>query len=142
MTIRAVGCAVGAVLSLTACNTVTRGTEEPVTITSAPASARIWTSLGHNCPKSPCVVTVNRKTEFTAYAEARGYRQGSVLVKSALTDKAAPGVIGNAVLPGGSVGLVLDAANGSMLDHTPNPAHIDLAPLGRSRIRPSRVPRA
>lgn len=140
MKIRVVGCAVGVLLSLTACNTVTRGTEEPVTITSTPATARIWTSLGHECPKSPCVVTVNRRTEFTAHAQARGYRQGSVLVKTALTEKAAPGVIGNAVLPGGSVGLVIDAANGAMLDHTPNPAHIDLTPMGRSRARRARAP--
>jgi hypothetical protein len=125
-------------LSLAACNTVTRGTEEPVTITASPATARIWTSLGHSCPQSPCTVTVNRRTEFTAHASARGYRPGSVLVTSKLTDKAAPGVIGNAILPGGSVGLVLDAANGAMMDHSPNPAHIDLAPAGRARARRSR----
>jgi hypothetical protein len=135
MRTRALGCAAGVLLSLTACNTVTRGVEEVVTISASPASARIRTSLGHECPRSPCAVTVNRKVEFTAYAEAKGYRSGSLLVKSALTDKAAPGVIGNAVLPGGSLGLVLDAANGAMLDHTPNPAHIDLVPLGRARAR-------
>jgi hypothetical protein len=122
-------------LSLTACNTVTRGVEEEVTITASPASAKIRTSLGHECSRSPCVVKVNRKEEFTAHAEAKGYRPGSLLVKSELTEKAAPGMIGNAVLPGGSVGLVLDAANGAMLDHTPNPAHIDLIPLGRARVR-------
>jgi hypothetical protein len=119
-------------LTVTACNTVTRGTDETVTITSKPASARIWTSLGQECPRSPCIVKVERKTEFTAYAEARGYRSGSVLVKAALTDQAAPGVIGNALLPGGSVGLVLDVANGSMMDHSPNPAHIELIPAGRT----------
>lgn len=135
MRMRILKCAVGSLLSLTACNTVTRGTTEEVTISASPASARIRTSLGHTCPRSPCVVTVERKAEFTAYAEARGYQPGSLLVKSTLTDKAAPGVIGNAVLPGGSVGLVLDAANGAMLDHTPNPAHIELVPLGRARGR-------
>jgi len=135
MRMRILTCVVGSLLSLTACNTVTRGTTEEVTISASPASARIRTSLGHSCPRSPCVVKVERKAEFTAYAEARGYRPGSLLVKSTLTDKAAPGVIGNAVLPGGSVGLVLDAANGAMLDHTPNPAHIDLVPLGRTRGR-------
>jgi hypothetical protein len=86
-------------------------------------------------PPSPCVVKVSRKTELTAYAAAKGYRSGSLLVKSTLTDKAAPGVLGNAVLPGGSLGLVLDAANGAMLDHTPNPAHIDLVPLRSARAR-------
>jgi hypothetical protein len=135
MRTRVLGCAAGALLSLAACNTVTRGVEEEVTITASPASAKIRTSLGHECPRSPCVVKISRKEEFTAYAEAKGYRPGSLLVKSELTDKAAPGMIGNAILPGGSVGLVLDAANGAMLDHSPNPAHIDLVPLGRTRAR-------
>jgi hypothetical protein len=53
-------------------------------------------------------------------------------VKPVRTDQAVPGVLGNAILPGGSVGLVLDAANGAMLDHKPNPAHIDLMLVGRS----------
>ena len=132
---RALACVAGAVLSLTACNTVTRGTEETVTISATPASARIRTSLGHQCPRSPCVVKVSRKTEFTAYAAARGYQSGSLLVQPVLTDQAAPGVLGNAILPGGSVGLVLDAANGAMLDHRPNPAHIDLVAVARTRRR-------
>lgn len=132
---RRLGWAVAAALSLGACNTVTRGVEETVTISANPATARIWTSLGHACPRSPCQVTVSRKTEFTAYAEAKGYRPGSLLVKSVLTEQAAPGILGNAILPGGSVGLVLDAANGAMLDHRPNPAHIDLVAVVRGRRR-------
>ena len=135
MQTRVLGCAAGAVLFLAACNTVTRGVEETVTISASPASARIRTSLGHDCPRSPCLVKVERKTEFTAYAEARGYQPGSLLVKSVLTDQAAPGIIGNAIIPGGSVGLVLDAANGAVLDHRPNPAHIELVPLGRAKTR-------
>ncbi|MFL4991861.1 MAG: translation initiation factor 2, partial [Microvirga sp.] len=55
------GCAAGALLSLAACNTVTRGVEEEVTISASPASAKIRTSLGHECPRSPCVVKVSRK---------------------------------------------------------------------------------
>lgn len=135
MRMRVLGCTAGAVLSLAACNTVTRGVEETVTISTSPPSARIRTSLGHECPRSPCLVKVERKTEFTAYAEAKGYRSGSLLVKSVLTDQAAPGVIGNVIIPGGSVGLALDAADGAMLDHRPNPAHIDLVPIGRARTR-------
>jgi hypothetical protein len=130
--IRLVGSIV-AVFTLAGCNTVTRGTEETVTITASPASARIWTSLGQECPKSPCAIRVERKIDFTAYAEAKGYARGSVAVSSKLTDQAAPGVVGNAILPGGSVGLVVDAATGAMLDHSPNPAHITLEPLKRAR---------
>jgi len=129
LTIAAVG------LCLGACNTMTRGTESEVTITASPRGARIWTSLGHRCPSSPCVVKVERTAVFTAYAEAKGYQPGSVDVKPLISGQAAPGVIGNAILPGGSVGLVIDAANGAMLDHTPNPAHIELVPIGRARSR-------
>jgi hypothetical protein len=119
--------------ALAGCNTVMRGTEETVTITTRPASARIWTSLGQGCPQSPCTVRVARKTEFTAHAAARGYQPGSLVVSSKLTSQAAPGVVGNAIIPGGSVGLVVDVATGAMLDHTPNPAHIDLVPIKRAR---------
>ena len=73
MQTRLLGCAAGAVLSLGVCNRVTHGIEETVTITASPASARIRTSLGHECPRSPCIVKVSRKGEFTAYAEAKGY---------------------------------------------------------------------
>ncbi len=134
MQTRVLGCAAGAALSLAVCNTITRGVEETVTITVSRASARIRTSLGHECPRSPCLVKVSRKAEFTAYAQAKGYRSGSLLVKSILTDQAAPGMLGKVIIPGGSVGLVLDAANGAMLDHKPNPAHIDLAPVGQPSI--------
>jgi hypothetical protein len=133
---RTIGLAsLGAFLALSGCNTVTRGTEEDVTITARPATARIWTSLGHSCIRSPCRIRVSRKAEFTAYAEAKGYRLGSLQVKTILAKDAAPGVIGNAVLPGGSAGLVLDTVNGAMLDHQPNPAHIELVSrrLGRAR---------
>jgi len=138
MPTKIVGCVASLGLVLGACNTVTRGTEETVRITAKPDTARIWTSLGHQCSRSPCEVKVERKTDFTAFAEARGYRRGSVVVKSELTDKAVPGVIGNAILPGGSVGLVLDAANGAMLDHKPNPAHIELVRIGRATVSGTR----
>ncbi|WP_165820402.1 hypothetical protein [Microvirga sp. KLBC 81] len=50
MRTRVLGCAVGAVLSLAARNTVTRGVEETVTITTSPVSARIWHLSGTNVP--------------------------------------------------------------------------------------------
>src|SRR5215217_2059826 len=96
------GLAIGAGLLLAGCNTVSRGVEEVVTVTATPAFAKIRTSLGHQCPHSPCVVRVGRAAEFTAYAEAPGYRPGSLTVKSELSGQAAPGVLGNAIIPGGS----------------------------------------
>ena len=50
-----------------------------------------------------------------------------------LTDQVAPGVLGNVIIPSGSVGLVLDAANGTVLDHKLSPAHINLVPICQAR---------
>ena len=61
------------------------------------------------------------RTDFIAYAEAKAYRQGSIEVKAQLSDKAAPGVSGNAIAAG-SVGLVVDVASGANLDHIISPA--------------------
>jgi hypothetical protein len=60
-------------------------------------------------------------------------------VRSVITDQAAPGVLGNVIIPGGPVGLVLDAANGAMLDHKPSPAHIDLVPAGQARTHQANI---
>lgn len=112
---------------LSSCGSITRGTEESVTITSEPADAKISTSTGQHCPSSPCTLTIKRKTEFTAYAEKPGYEKGSVEIKTKVSGGGAAGVAGN-ILVGGVIGIGVDTATGAALDHYPNPAHIILTP--------------
>ena len=119
----------GSVLFLASCGSITRGTEESVTITSEPADARISTSIGNSCPSSPCTFKAKRRTEFTAYAEKPGYEKGSIDIKTKVSGKGATGMAGN-VLVGGIVGIGIDSATGAALDHYPNPAHIILKPVG------------
>jgi len=126
--------AVFALVALTGCATVVRGTKEQVTITSSPKSATITTSIGHRCEGSPCTIKVPRKTEFTAYAKKPGYRPGSIFIGTTVKGKGALGLAGN-VLVGGVVGVGVDAVSGAALDHYPNPAHIRLEPMSR-RPRP------
>ena len=129
-TIRIAGAVVLAMLG-SGCATVVRGTTENVTITANPPNAQIRTSLGHTCPASPCTVVVDRKTEFVAYAEAPGYQPASLQVATRLGGGGAAGMVGNVVL-GGVVGIGIDAVSGATLDHYPNPAHIELAPVYRA----------
>lgn len=124
-----------AALFITGCGSITRGTSEPVQITSEPASAEISTSIGHK-RKSPCTITVDRKTSFTAYAEHPGYHRGSVEIGTKVSGKGAAGFAGN-VVAGGLIGMAVDSATGAALDHHPNPAKIVLVPIGAKTEKPS-----
>lgn len=117
-----------AVLCLSGCASVARGTTEKVMLTSEPADATIRTSLGHSCPTSPCTVEVSRKSAFTAYAEKPGYKPGSHYIDTKFSGGGAAGLAGNVIL-GGVIGIGVDAATGATLDHYPNPALITLVPL-------------
>jgi hypothetical protein len=72
---------------------------------------------------------VERKKEFTAFAEKPGYQKGSIEIKTKVSGGGAAGMAGN-VLLGGIIGVGVDAATGASLDHTPNPAHITLQRAG------------
>lgn len=120
--------AVFAVVMLSGCGSITRGTTEPVYISARPTDAKISTSLGHQCPASPCTITVDRKTSFTAYAERPGYKPGSIQIGTKVSGTGATGFAGN-VLVGGIIGMGVDAATGAALDHHPNPAQIVLVPI-------------
>ncbi|MEX2696854.1 translation initiation factor 2 [Rhizobium mongolense] len=117
--------ALAAVAALSSCGSIARGTSESVTITSTPDDAKISTSSGQYCPRSPCTITVKRRDEFTAFAEKDGYQKGSIEIKTKVGGGGAAGFAGN-VLIGGVIGMGVDAATGAALDHYPNPAHIDL----------------
>jgi hypothetical protein len=121
--------ALAAAAMLSGCASVARGTTEKVVINSEPADATIRTSLGHSCPQSPCTVEVSRKSEFTAYAEKEGYKPGQVYVGTGFSGGGAAGLAGN-ILVGGVIGVGVDAMTGATLDHSPNPAHITLVPVG------------
>jgi hypothetical protein len=109
------------------CATVTRGTVNQIQIVSEPSDAEARTSIGHNC-RTPCTLTVDRKSEFTVSFAKEGYRETSVPVATRLAGAGAAGLAGN-ILLGGIVGIVADAATGATLEHYPNPVSATLEPL-------------
>ncbi len=118
-------------LSLGACATVTRGTTEQITFNSTPP-AEMRTSTGLNCPTTPCTLDVSRKSEFVATFSKPGYQSQDVMVQTRIAGAGAAGFAGN-VLVGGLVGMGVDAATGSTLEHYPNPVTVSLVPLALSR---------
>ena len=121
-------------LWLAGCATVTRGTTDQLQITSEPAAAEVKTSLNHQCI-TPCTITVSRKDEFAVTFDKAGYKQQTINVKTQLAGSGAAGFAGN-ILLGGIVGMGVDAATGSTLEHVPNPVHAVLLREGPARREP------
>lgn len=119
--------AFGLAFVLAGCATVTRGTTDQMTVTSDPSGARVTTSLAQSC-ETPCTFTVGRKDEFVVTITADGYKTQEIPVKTQLAGAGAAGFAGN-VLLGGVIGMGVDAATGSTLEHVPNPVHAQLEPI-------------
>ena len=106
---------------LAGCATVTRGTTNQVQITSEPTGAEVRTSLNHTC-MTPCTLTIERKAEFSVVYNMPGYQEQIIEVKTQIAGAGVAGIAGN-VIVGGIVGMGVDAATGSTLEHIPNPVH-------------------
>ncbi len=109
------------------CATVTRGTTNQMQIVSEPAGATARTSLGHQCA-TPCTLQVSRKDEFSVNFTMPGHEDQTVVVKTQIAGAGAAGFAGNVIL-GGVVGMGVDAATGSTLEHVPNPVSVVMRPL-------------
>lgn len=129
-----------AALALGGCATVTRGTTSNVTIQSEPSGAQARTSLGHNCPATPCTFEVSRKAEFIVSYSMDGYQDAQVPVTTRVAGSGAAGFAGN-ILVGGIIGMGVDAATGATYEHFPNPVMAELMPVSRvtdQRRRPQK----
>lgn len=121
-------------LALAGCATVTRGTTNQMQIVSEPAGATARTSLGHQC-STPCTLQVSRKDEFSVTFNLPGYEEQTVVVKTQLAGAGAAGFAGN-IIVGGIVGMGVDAATGSTLEHVPNPVSVVLRPVAKPMPSP------
>lgn len=119
-------------LGLSACGTVTRGSNEDVTFNSEPPGAKVQTSTGLVCQATPCTFPISRKQEFVATFELPGHHSQQIAVKTEVSGGGAAGMAGN-ILVGGVVGIVVDASTGATLDHSPNPVFATMAPIQKPK---------
>lgn len=127
-------------LSVSACGTVTRGSNEDVTFNSDPPGAKVQTSTGLVCQATPCTFPISRKQEFVATFELPGHLSQQIAVKTEVSGGGAAGMAGN-ILVGGIIGVAVDASTGATLDHTPNPVFATMVPVHTPRrpAKPSRL---
>ena len=123
-----------AIAALGGCATVTRGTTSQVQIVSEPTGATVRTSMGHQCT-TPCTLQMSRKDEFSVVFSKEGYEDQTIPVRTQVAGAGAAGFAGN-VIAGGIIGMGVDAATGSTLEHVPNPVSAVLNPLPKPRPEP------
>lgn len=113
--------AIGAVLSLAACATVTRGTTTAFVVETEPSGAHVSFSTGQVCDATPCTFArMPRESEFSVTVTKPGYKTTTHAVTHKTAGGGGAGMAGN-VLLGGVIGAALDANNGATQDLVPNP---------------------
>lgn len=121
-----------AALMTSACATAVRGTTEKIVFVSDPAGARMTASVGQSCI-TPCTLEIERSETFTASFELDGHETLEVFVDTEVADEVAATTAANILLTpivAIPVALVVDAASGANLNHTPNPVAVKLTAVG------------
>jgi hypothetical protein len=128
--------------ALGGCASATRGTTEPINITSTPpgAQAEVTGLENPTICTTPCVVQAKRNADITVNVTKEGYEPASVPLTKEIAGGGAAGFAGN-VLVGGVVGMGVDAVTGAAMDHKPNPVEVTLKPVGRHHPAPPRAAR-
>jgi len=121
-----------AVVSLSACATITRGSSQKFAIVTTPTAANVKLSTGQTCV-SPCDLKLKRKKGFVVTANKSGYNEASAVVDSRIRGGGIAGGVGN-IVSGGLIGIAVDASSGAMNDLTPNPLVLTLQPVAVSAV--------
>lgn len=117
--------AAAAMLTLSGCATMTRGTHDAFVVQTDPDGASVTTSNGFTCAATPCSMRMLRKSEFDVTITKPGYKTWTGHVTNHV-GKGGGGAMAGNILVGGIIGAGVDASNGSMLDLVPNPLVVHL----------------
>ena len=119
-----------AILVLSGCATVTRGSKEAFAIETDPVGAKadVTDARGMVSCHTPCSVKVKRRGPLHIVITKEGYEVLRTTISSSIDGGGAAGMAGN-VLVGGLIGAAVDAGSGAMHSHKPNPLVAKLVPL-------------
>ena len=123
-----------AALSLGACATITKGTEDTVKLDSEPTGATVTVSDMANKLRpvecvTPCTLELNRKWPYNVVFSKDGFESVEAQLEPKLSSDGTAGMAGN-ILIGGIVGAAIDGSTGAMNDLKPNPLFVTLTPIG------------
>lgn len=114
-----------AMLFMSGCATITRGTTDALVVNSQPQGAQVQLSNGMSCTSTPCTFKLPRKSDLQVTISKSGCQTVVTNVTHKTAGAGAAGVAGN-VLVGGIIGLGVDAATGASQELVPNPLEVTL----------------
>jgi len=120
--------AVIAVLTLSGCATITRGTTQAYNVNSIPSGASVRFSTGETCT-TPCVLEKKRNEPFVVNVVKEGYEPYEIQVSSETCSEATQTTLANLVMMGSVLWCSLDAVLGANQDLSPNPGVAKLVPV-------------
>lgn len=137
---RGVLVALVAALALFGCATAQRGTEENVLLNSNPpgAEARVYympvadsaeaapltagAALAGAACTTPCALRIGRNTQSAVRFTMPGFEPTTVALGKRISKDGAGLIFTNL----SATGAIIDATSGALLDHCPNPVHVNL----------------
>jgi hypothetical protein len=140
MRIVAIGSLAAACVLLSACATITRGTNQNFVVQSEPSEANVKLSTGQTCV-TPCTLRMKRKSEFVVTVSKEGYQTQETSVHGIVKGGGGAAMAGNVIF-GGLIGAGVDASNGSMMNLKPNPLTVTLVPVASAQEAPAAAPAA
>jgi hypothetical protein len=111
--------AMTAILALSGCATITRGTNDTLVVESSPSGAQVQLSNGQQ-GQTPASFKLPRNEPVRVTFTKEGYESITATVTPKISGGGSAGMAGN-VLVGGLPGVAVDAFSGAMYDLTPNP---------------------
>lgn len=123
---------------LSACATITRGTNQDFMVESTPSQAEVKLSTGQTCV-TPCTLRLKRKSQFKVTISKEGYQTQEAEVHGVMKGGGGAALAGNAIF-GGVIGAGVDASNGSLMNLKPNPLQVTLVPAAAAQQQPTAAP--
>jgi hypothetical protein len=123
-----------ALVAISGCATITRGTSEDLVVRSTPDGAQVRISgasgASQTCAATPCTFALPRRSDVTVLISKDGFKSVRANVKGKLAG----------FVPLGLVGAAVDVASGAALKLQPNPLVITLeAGVGEIEFVPPRA---
>ncbi|WBU65218.1 translation initiation factor 2 [Paracoccus aerodenitrificans] len=112
--------ALGLMVAVSGCATITRGSNDVLVVNSTPQGAHVQLSSGETCDNTPCSFKLPRKSEIDVLVTKSGCEARRIRVTNKVAGAGGAAMAGN-VLVGGIIGAGVDAGTGAMLDLVPNP---------------------
>lgn len=106
-------------MALGGCATLSRGSNDILSVYSEPEGASVTTSNGYSCEATPCNITPPRRSEFEVVVSMPGCKDHRTMVTHKTARSGAAGMAGNFVF-GNLFGFGVDAATGATQELVPN----------------------